>query len=150
MGVLQFPAKKDYWARSTDGIDLVHWMKGIYPMYRFNFVWRNILLDPQFASESYQSTNDATDRDKDDACTVASNATGYSEGDNDFNNHYLSSDNESDAEDVEDDNDDSTDSEEDTKQKSRDWKQITKKDHKSKEKWYNKAAFLLDWLNCFS
>ena len=104
-------------------------------MYRFNFVWRNILLDPQFASESYCFADDATDRDKDDASTVASNETGYSEGDNNLNDHYLSSNDESDAD---DNDDDSTVFEEDSKQESKDWKQITKKDHKSKEKWYNK------------
>ena len=146
MGVVQLPAKADYWARSADGIDPVHWMNQVYPMYRFNFVWRNISLDPQFASESYRFAGDATDRDKDDASTVASDATGYSEGDNDLNDHYLSSDDESD---VDDDDDDST-AEEVSKKASKDWKQITKKDHKSDKKWYNKAALLLDWLNCFS
>ena len=115
-------------------------------MYCFNFVWRNISLDPQFASGSFWSS-DTTERAKDDTSTVASNATRFSDGDNNFNNHYLSSGNESD---VDNDDDDSMVLEEDSKQKSKDWKQITKKDHKSKEKWYNKAAFLLDWLNRFS
>lgn len=147
MGVVQLLAKADYWARSTDGINSVHWMKSVYLMYRFNFVWRNISLDPQFASESYCSADDATDRDKDDASTVASNATGYSEGDNNLNDHYLSGNDESD---VDDNDDDYTVQEEDSKQESKNWKQITKKDHKSDKKWYNKAALLLDWLNCFS
>ena len=148
MGVVQLPAKADYWARSTDGIDPVHWMKSIYPMYRFNFVWRNISLDPQFASEAFRSVEDVTERDKDDASTVASNATGYSEGDNDLNDHYLSSNDESDVDD--NDDDDSTVSKEVSKETSKDWKQITEKDHKSDKKWYNKAALLLDWLNRFS
>ena len=146
MGVVQLPAKADYWARAADGIDPVHWMRSVYPMYCFNFVWRNILLDPQFASESYRSADDATDRDKDDASTVASDATGYSEGDNDLNNHYLSSDDESDV----DDNDDDSTAEEVSKEASKDWQQITEKDHKSDKKWYNKAALPLDWLNRFS
>ena len=116
MGVVQLPAKADYWVRSTDGINLVHWMRGVYPMYCFNFVWRNISLDPQFASDSFWSS-DTTERAKDDASTVASDATGYSEGGNNFNDHYLSSNNESD---VDDDDDDSTVLEEDSKQESKD------------------------------
>ena len=54
-------------------------MRSVDQNYRFNFVWRNISLDPQFASDSFWSS-DTTEIAKDDTSTVASNATGYSEG----------------------------------------------------------------------
>jgi len=51
------PCKEDYW--STNDIDPKHWMgNGNFPRHRFRWVWRNISIDPSFASDDYDDKTD--------------------------------------------------------------------------------------------
>ena len=62
-------------------------VKGGYTRDCFYFVWRNILLDPLFASPTYRDMTTAP-RDIADGSTVGSNVTGGSNITNDRDNYF--------------------------------------------------------------
>ena len=43
------PYKRDYWTKSNV-VDPEHWMSGRFSSKRYEYVWRNISLNAQFAS----------------------------------------------------------------------------------------------------
>ena len=144
MGYCQLPAKSNYWSGAGGGVEPSHWMKNRgFSRDRFHFVWRNISLDPSFASEHYTK---AAERENDDNSTVASNVD---EDGSNYDRCYSSDDSDSDSEcfSLDEEEDDAANFllDIDGNCKPKDYRQthVTR----SNEKWYYKAGLFLDWLN---
>ena len=157
MGFCQLPSKRDYWSVGKS-IEPTHWISENLSRNRFEFVWRNISLDANFATNHWKvSMGCSTTKQKsqDDDSTIASDATGASDVTDDGSQFYDRCDDESESGDSDGDSecfsDNDTISDDSTGEQKKKGKDYCQKFATNGEgKWYEKAAFLVDWLNKFS
>ena len=111
-------------------------MDGIISRDKFEYLWRNISL-----SEGGDGDSDSID-DK-----VSDEADGEFVDDNDYvvNNNYH---NDDDGDDEQEEEEDMKDNDDDDG--SIDYDTVVDDEQDDEEAWYNKAVFMLDWVNKFS
>lgn len=163
------PCKEDYW--STNDIDPKHWMgNGNFPRHRFRWVWRNISIDPSFASDDYDdktdepATGDIEDGLVDDEDEDVEHQNDdveemiYEEASDEENDDRLSVEPEQPEEEdegIESNSDEESDYLAQAKHTGETFHDIEhrkklKRPRKKKAKWYKKAEFFMNWLNKFS
>ncbi|OEU15430.1 hypothetical protein FRACYDRAFT_261679 [Fragilariopsis cylindrus CCMP1102] len=120
-----------------------HWMDGIISRDKFEYLWRNISL-----SEGGDGDSDSID-DK-----VSDEADGEFVDDNDYvvNNNYHNDDDGDDEQEEEEEEDmkDNNNNNNDDDDGSIDYDTVVDDEQDDEEAFYNKAVFMLDWVNKFS
>ena len=116
-------------------------MDGIISRDKFEYLWRNISL-----SEGGDGDSDSID-DK-----VSDETDGEFVDDNDYvvNNNYHNDDDGDDEQEEEEDMKDNNNNKNDDDDGSIDYDTVVDDEQDDEEAWYNKAVFMLDWVNKFS
>ena len=150
------PYKRDYWTKSNV-VDPQHWMSGRFSSKRYEYVWRNISLNSQFASSDtdYRSRRTQAPSKSGDAGSV--NSGGANKG-NPFVSFEMEATDRASEVIIETVNPAELEAAEvelhgevpAKTDKPRNYYTATEYDHNSEKQWYGKAAMMLDWVNRFS
>ena len=152
------PYKRDYWTKSNV-VDPQHWMSGRFSSKRYEYVWRNISLNSQFASSDtdYRSRRTQAPSESGDAGSV--NSGGGNEGTSDLDTGFEMETTDRASEVVVETVDPAELEAAEAElhgevpaktDKPRNYYTATEYDHNSEKQWYGKAAMMLDWVNRFS
>ena len=162
MGYCKLPSKRDYW--KVGGIYPTHWMSKMFPRNRFEYIFRNISVDPSFAlstckkKKSKPTEAEVVDFDVDDC-------NGDDNDDDAVENFLYKQLVAEEEEEIVEEEELPTYTEKDNKNpellRQADYngetfhkieyrKSLKRTPKQKKDKWYKKAEFFHNWLNNFS